>query len=283
MLLVVGVEGDVVHLVVRVRQDSLLPGPERRHAGVGTSAGNQLDVRVHEAHGLGCFLRQAAVFLGGLVADLPRPVHLVAQAPELDIERILVAVPGAEVRPVAAAGVVGVFHYLAGRVHSPGAQVDGFHDFRTGLAGPVHEFMQAERVGLHSVPGAVQTAGPVLPRADAVFPVITGDEVAAGVPDDGGAEFLDELEDVKAEAVLICFRVAGFIDAGVNAAAHVLHEGAEEAAGYFADGEIAVEGNPCAGHVLQLLGRGSGLFETFVRRGGKCRFRFRRGPSSQRP
>lgn len=180
--------------------------------------------------------------------DLPRPVHLVAEAPQLDVERVLVAIPGPEVGPVAAAGVVGVFHDLAGSIHSLGPQVDGLHDFGAGLPGPVHELVEAECVGLHGVPGSVQAARPVLPGADAVFPVITGDEVAAWVADHGGTEFLDELEDILAEALLICLRVAGFVDAGVDTAAHVFHERTEKPAGYLAYGEVAIERNACAGH-----------------------------------
>ncbi|MNI60554.1 hypothetical protein D3C73_1157790 [compost metagenome] len=172
--------------------------------------------------------------------------------------------------------MVGVLHDFAGRVHSPGAQVDGFHDFRTGLLGPVHEFVQAEGVGLHGVPGPIQAAWPVFAGTDAVFPIVARDEVAAGVPDDSGAQFLDELQDVLAEAVLVSFGVAGLVDAGVDTAAHVLHEGAEQAAGYLANGEVAVEGDACAGHVSPWL-----CSETVDK--WKVPVRFRRVPSSRRP
>jgi len=118
--------------------------------------------------------------------------------------------------------------------------------------------MQAEGVRLQGVPGAVEPAGAVFPGTDAVLPVVAGDEVAAGVADDGGTELLDELEHILAEAVLVGLGVTGLVDPGVDAAAHVLNERAEEAAGYFPDGEVAVEGDPCAGHVGYLLGRGSG-------------------------
>jgi hypothetical protein len=164
--------------------------------------------------------------------------------------------------------MVGVLHDGAGLFHSLGAQVDGFHDFGAGLPGPVHEFMQAKGVGLDRVPGAVQAAGPVFARADSVFPVVARDEVAAGVPDDGGAEFLDQLEDILAEAVLVRFGVPGLVDSGVDAAAHVLHEGAEEAAGYFSNREVAVEGDACAGHESPWL-----CSETVGRRLVSVRFR----------
>ncbi|MDI2022050.1 hypothetical protein PJL18_02579 [Paenarthrobacter nicotinovorans] len=246
-------EGHIVHFLIGVREDGLLPGPEGGHPGIRAAARDEFNGRIHVSHGLGGFLGQTAVFIGCLVPDLPRAVHLIAEAPELDVERVLVAVLRPEVRPVRASAVVGVLHNGAGFLDSLGAKVDGFHDFGAGLPGPVHEFVQSKGVGLHGVPGAIQAAGPVFPWTDPVFPVVAGDEVAAGVSDNGGAEFLDELEDVLAEAVLVSLRVPGFVNPGVDAAAHVLHEGAEEPAGYLPDGEVAIEGDACAGHVSPWL------------------------------
>ena len=65
---------------------------------------------------------------------------------------------------------------------------------------------------------------------DAVLPAVAGDEVAAGVAHDGHAQLARQLEDVAAEAVLVGRRVAGLVDARVDAPAHVLDERAEEAA-----------------------------------------------------
>ena len=113
--------------------------------------------------------------------------------------------------------------------------------------------MQSEGVRLQGVPGAVEPCGRSFPGTYTVFPVISGHEVAAGVADDSGPEFLDELEHVLAETVFVGLRVARFVDSGVNAAAHVLNEGAKKAAGHFPDGEVSVQGDSCAGHVAYLL------------------------------
>jgi hypothetical protein len=100
-----------------------------------------------------------AIFFRRPVADLPEAVHFVAETPKLGVEGILVAVFGAQVRKVDAAGMVGIFHDFPGRVHAASAQVDGFHDLGAGLAGPVDKFVQPEGVGLQCVLGPVGAAG----------------------------------------------------------------------------------------------------------------------------
>ncbi len=248
VLLVVGVQRDVVDDVVRVAEHGLLPLAEGRHARVGAAARDQLDARIHQPHGLARLLREAAVLVGGLVPDLPRPVHLVAEAPELDVEGLLSTVPAPHVGVLRSAGVVRVLHERARRVDAARAEVDGLHHLDARGPRPAHELVQAERVGLHRVPGTVESARPVLDGAHAVLPVVAGDEVAAGVPDDGRAELPGEVEHVLPVALGRRGRVAGLVDAGVDAAAHVLDERAEEPAGHVADGEVAVDGDAGAGH-----------------------------------
>ena len=70
--------------------------------------------------------------------------------------------------------------------------------------------------------------GPVVLGPDPVLPAVVGDEVAAGIAHDRGPELADQLGDVAAEAVLVGGRVVGLVDAGVDAAAHVLDERPEE-------------------------------------------------------
>jgi hypothetical protein len=113
--------------------------------------------------------------------------------------------------------------------------------------------VEPEGVGFQGVPSAVEPPWAAFPGTDPVFPVVAGYEVSAGVADDGGPEFLDELEHVLPEAVFVGLRVARFVDAGVDAAAHMLNEGAKKAAGHLPDGEVSVQGNSCAGHVGFLL------------------------------
>ena len=137
----------------------------------------------------------------GLRLHLPRAVHLVAQAPELHVVRLLPAMRAAQVRPGGAAGVVAVLEQVARRVAVARAQVHRQHRLDVGQPAPVDELVGAEGVGLGRHPGQVEPARPLLHRADAVFPVVAADEVAAGVTHDGRRQFAHQREHVVAEAV----------------------------------------------------------------------------------
>ena len=63
--------------------------------------------------------------------------------------------------------------------------------------------MEAEAVRVGLMPGEVEPARAGVSRSDAIFPAVTGDEVAAGVSDDGHAEIAEQRRDVGAEPVLV--------------------------------------------------------------------------------
>src|SRR5699024_10008418 len=117
---IVGVRGDQVHVLVGVLEDLPFPVAEGGHAGVGGAAQHQGEVLVDGAHRTGGLGRQAAILLGGLVPDLPRAVHLIAQAPEPDVVRRLRAVGAAQVRIVGAVGDIAVFQQVDGFLHPAG-------------------------------------------------------------------------------------------------------------------------------------------------------------------
>ena len=225
--LVVGVGGDVVDDVVGEAEDGRLPGAERRHRAVGAAARDELEVRVELAHGPGGLGGQPAVLVRRLVTQLPRAVHLVAQAPHPDAERFLGAVTSAQVGQVGALGVVAVLEQLDRLGHPARPEVDGEHDLQLGLRGPAGELAEAELVRLDRAPRRVQPGRPFGHRAHAVLPAVPRHEVAAGIAHDGDAEFTDEVEHVLPEPVRVRGRVPGLVEARVDVAAHVLHEGAE--------------------------------------------------------
>src|SRR5690606_32784424 len=122
-----------------------------------------------------CRLRgQAAVLVGGLVTGLPWTVHLVAQTPQLDVERFGEAVSLAQVRPVGAPGVVRVLPDVERLLDPPGAEVHRVVRLDPGLAAPRDELADPMLVGLQGVPGDVESLRATLAGTDAVLPSVAG-------------------------------------------------------------------------------------------------------------
>ena len=195
----------------------------------GGAADHQFHIRVDLAHAGGHGRGERTVILGGLVVELPWAVHLVAQAPHADVERLIGTVGAAAFRQLGTAGYVRVLQQVERLLQPAGAEVHGLHQFvAAGGLKPFGHLMQAELVGFGGMPGQIQTARTALLGADAVLPSVAGHEVAARVADGGGAEFLDQVDDVLAEAVFVGGRVARLVDAGVHATTEVLDERAEQ-------------------------------------------------------
>ena len=137
--------------------------------------------------------------------------------------------------------MVAVFDEVAGRVAAARAEIDRQHRLDVGGPAPVDEFVRAEGVGLGRHPGEVEPGGAILHRADAVLPVVARDEIAAGIAHDRRRELAHEREHVPAEALLVGLRVAGLVDAAIDAAAEMLDEGSEQPRIRRADDGIAVQ------------------------------------------
>ena len=222
------------------------------------SARDQLDGRIDQSHRLGGLRRDPAVLRGRLVADLPVAVHLVAQAPHAHVVRLGRAVLYPLVGPVRAAGVVAVLHQLRRGVRASGAQVHRQHRRRAHPSCPGAEFVRAHLVRFDRAPGQVEPDGPLLDRADAVLPAVTGHEVPAGIADDRHAEFPGQIGDVLPESVPIGRRMLRLVDAGVDAAAEMLDERPVHPGVDGADPECGVNGDACFGHEPPLLDTGGG-------------------------
>ena len=227
---VVGVERDVVDDVVGLFEHRRLPRPERRHRRVGAAAGHELEVGFRLAHRPRRLGGEPPVLRRGLVSGLPRPVELVAEAPQPNPVGIGSTVGDALVRQRRARRVIGVLQQVERLGDPAGAEVQGEHRLDTGPAGPLDELVDAELVGLDRAPGEVAPDRTAVTRPDAVLPAVVGDEVAARITHHRDAELLREGEDVAAEPVLVGRGVAGLVDPGVHAAPEVLDERAEQPA-----------------------------------------------------
>ena len=197
---------------------------------------------VGAAHGLGRLQGELGVVLRVLVAELPGPVDLVAQAPDLDVPGLVAAVLAPLLRPVGVAGSRCVYSTQL-RASSTRAQpgVDAHVGLDPELLGIAQELVRAEAVALDHVPGLVAADRPLVARADAILPVVAGGEVAARPAQERHAEPLRGLHDVLAEAVRIRERAAFLEDAAVDAAAEVLGEVAEHVRVDLADHAVGID------------------------------------------
>ena len=158
------------------------------------------------------------------MTDLPGTVHLVSEAPQLDVVGRRDAVTTTQVGVSRAGRVVAVLHDVARRVDPARAKVDGHHRLAAHLAGPRHELVDTNVVGLEGSPRQLEPRRPLVSGTDAVLPVVAGDEVASGIAQDRRAELADEILDVGPEAVRIGRGVPRLIDAFVDTSAEVLDE-----------------------------------------------------------
>ena len=146
--------------------------------------------------------------------------------------------------------MIAVFNQVSRGITAPGTEVDRHHRLDARCLAPVHEFIGAETVGLGAEPCKVKTGRPLVDRTDAVFPVIAGDEISAGVTHDRRTKLLHQREYVLPKSFGIGGRMSGLVDAAINASPEMLDEGAEQTGIGMADGKIAIHQNSCFSHFL---------------------------------
>ena len=158
---------------------------------------------------------------------LPGAIHFVAQAPQLDVQRILRAICDTHVTELASSWMVGVLDNVSCILRSSGSKVDRVHDLCVCLFRPVRKFVQANRIGFGGKPRQIQPARAVAPHA--VLPVETGNEVASGITDHGDPQLSHHLQHIPAEALRIRHRMTGLINAAIHRTSKMLNERAVNA------------------------------------------------------
>ena len=120
-------KGNVIDIVIGFIQDRCLPLSEGRHCNVGRSADNRLNGVIHGLHGLRGLSRKMPILKSLLVPHLPRSIHLIAHAPELDSVGILVSVLSAKVCIIGIRVQIAVFQKIQRIGGSAGSEVDRHH------------------------------------------------------------------------------------------------------------------------------------------------------------
>ena len=214
---------------------------------------------------------------------LPGPVHLVAEAPELDAVRLLGQPWPAQVGQRRAAGMVAVFEQAARGVGAARAEVDGEHRLDAGGAAPVDESLvpnwlvsvesqaRSSRRGRCS-PGRRHPPSGSRRRSCRRDSGRWWRRVRAPAP-------ARRAESRCASAV----GMAGLEDAAVDAAAEVLDEGAEQAAIGVADDGVAAEDDRGVAHQGVIRARRAFWRSACVHHLGRCHHSKRTGESSPWP
>ena len=135
--------------------------------------------------------------------DLPRPVHLVAQAPVLHLIWFRYAILPPQLAPLRPLLDVAIFHQRRRLLRRPRAQIQSHQRLRPRQLAPRHELVRAKLIRIQRIPRLVQHHRPVLLRPDAVEPVVARHKISAGIPNDRHVDLPNLLQRVFAESVRI--------------------------------------------------------------------------------
>ena len=164
------------------------------HVGHG-AAGNELDGRIDLAHLLGEEVVLQFELRQRHGAHLVVAPGLVADAPELDVVGLRMTVCGAPFAHRRGGGAVGVFDQFARGPRVAEAGIDGDVGIDAEQTAEREELVGADVVRLHGVPDGIEDGRTLVDVADAVAPLVRGDEVAAGKAKDAEAQLLERGDD----------------------------------------------------------------------------------------
>ena len=124
IVFVIAVKRNVIHIIICLTQDLGVPFRERRHGAGGASAEDKFYFRVCHLHHR-CGIRgKPAVFMRGLVSDLPLAVHFVSEAPRLYSVRLVLTVCTAHIGIFRACRCVAVFDKVLCVLRAACAEID---------------------------------------------------------------------------------------------------------------------------------------------------------------
>jgi hypothetical protein len=88
--------------------------------------------------------------------------------------------------------MVAIFEQALRRIHPARPEVDRQHHLGAGLLAPARELVGADLVGLLGAPGVVEADRAPCLGPNAVFPLVVGNEVAAGIANQRNLQFANK-------------------------------------------------------------------------------------------
>ena len=168
--------------------------------GDGGSGGDELDARVLLEHLLAEVVVLQDIVSRGHVAELPLAVAFIADAPVDHSVRSRVSVLRALAAHRGALGAVHILHPLSCRISVTESGVDDQIRLTAQQPAPCQVLVGTHVVGLDGVPGVVVAGRTLVRVADAVTPLVTGEEVSSRPAVDRRSDILQDGENVGAIA-----------------------------------------------------------------------------------
>src|SRR5438105_15812294 len=135
------------------------------------------------------------------MADLPGPVHFIAEAPVSNFVWFRIAMLSSEVAPLGTFLDVAILHQSCCLLGRARAEIQAHQRFGADGFAPGHEVIGAKLIGVQRIPRFVENKRPIFLWPNSIKPVVAGNEVSAGIANDGNAEFLDLAEDIRTKTV----------------------------------------------------------------------------------
>ena len=115
--------------------------------------------------------------------------------------------------------MVAIFHEIASGIRAARAEVDRHHHVGVRFLRPLHKFVRAEFVGFGGFPGEFKAFRTLRFWANAIFPIVAGDEISARIAHKWHIQFFDQINHVLPETVCVGGRMPRLVNAAIHGAA----------------------------------------------------------------
>ena len=120
-----------------------------------------------------------------------------------------------------------VFQYILGFFRPSGPQIDSHHDIRSGFLCPVGKFIQTELVAFNHRPCQIHLGRTHVFRTYAVFPMIAGHKIAAGITYNRNLQLPHQIQTILPHPLLIGKGAVFLIDSLVYGSSQMLNKRTE--------------------------------------------------------
>ena len=150
---VILVKGHIIHQIIALVQNRVLPISKCRHHQIRASTGNRLDLRIQHFHNAGGLRCSSSIFICSLMSHLPWTIHFISQTPGLNVMRLCMAIGLTHVTVIGTALKITVFQKISGFLRSSCSKIHCHHNICVCFLRPVHKLVQAKVIVLDHAPG----------------------------------------------------------------------------------------------------------------------------------